>query len=198
MGPNGAGKSTLLGIVSTLSQPSGGEVLYGEHGHAHAERHLRGRIGLLSHDAMLYRRLTCRENLLFFARQHGIQNARAEVDRWLARLELDPVADRPVGELSRGLLQRAALARVLVPGPELLLLDEPFTGLDRGATRLLRDELARARQEGRIVVVVSHDADAVDGLCDHLLLLARGRLRVDHEEAALSRARTHELYHGAI
>lgn len=198
MGPNGAGKSTLLSILSTLSRPSGGEVLYDGHDHAHAERHLRGRIGLLSHEAMLYRRMTCRENLLFFARLHRVAAPDRAVDRWLGRLKLEGEAARPLGELSRGQIQRAALARVLLPEPDLLLLDEPFTGLDREAAALLRAELGDAKERGRIVALVSHDADAVDGLCDHLLVLRRGRLGGEHEEVGLPRGRIQELYHAAI
>ena len=198
MGPNGAGKSTLLAILSTLSRPTGGEVRYGEHSHAYAERHLRGRIGLLSHEAMLYRHMTCRENLHFFARLNRVADARQQVDRWLERVQLSAEADRPTAELSRGMQQRAALARVLMPEPHLLLLDEPFTGLDSASVSLLRQELCAARQAGRIVVLVSHDIAAVDGLCDVLLVLARGRLKLDHEESALGQERIRLLGDGVL
>jgi heme exporter protein A len=196
VGPNGAGKSTLLAILSTLSRPSSGEVRYGEHDHAYAERHLRGRIGLLAHTPMLYERMTGRENLLFFARMYGVPEAAAAVSRYLTRVGMENAADRPVSQLSRGMAQRLALARALLADPDLLLLDEPFTGLDREAVGLLRDELEAARAAGRLVLVVTHDLEAVDGLCGHLLVLRGGRLAVEQAESALSSRRILELYHG--
>jgi heme exporter protein A len=196
VGPNGAGKSTLLAILSTLSRPSSGEVRYGEHDHAYAERHLRGRIGLLAHTPMLYERMTGRENLLFFARMYGVPEAAAAVSRTLTRVGMEDAADRPVSQLSRGMAQRLALARALLSDPDLLLLDEPFTGLDREAVGLLRDELEAARAGGRLVLVVTHDLEAVDGLCGHLLVLREGRLAVEQAESALSSQRILELYHG--
>ena len=131
LGPNGAGKSTLLGILSTLSRPSRGEVLYGDIPHPRAETELKGEIALVAHAPMLYRHLSGRENLRFFARIHGVQNAEEAVTAWLERVDMAHAADRPVAELSRGMTQRLTLARALLPGPRLLVLDEPFTGLDR-------------------------------------------------------------------
>jgi heme exporter protein CcmB len=198
MGPNGAGKSTLLTILSTLSRPTSGDVLYGERDHRHAEQQLRGRIGLVAHAPMLYRPMTSRENLRFFARLHGLRDAPAAVDRWLERVGMTHAADRPVQLLSRGMVQRVALARALLPEPELLLLDEPFTGLDREATSLLRRELEAARDAGRIVALVSHDVDAIGGLCDHLLVLARGRVAADVSEGRLGARQLIERYQDAI
>ncbi len=198
MGPNGAGKSTLLGILSTLSRPSGGEIRYGEHEHRYAEEHLRGRIGLVAHAPMLYLQLSSRENLAFFARLYGVARAAEEVERWLARVGMLEAADKPAGELSRGMAQRIALARALLAEPELLLLDEPFTGLDREATELLREELAAARAAGKIVIVVSHELEAVDGLASHLVVLRRGRVAKELREPALSAARIQESYREAL
>jgi len=198
MGPNGAGKSTLLTILSTLSRPTSGQVLYGGHDQRHAERELRGRIGLVAHAPMLYRPMTSRENLVFFARLYGLRDAVAAADRWLERVGLSHAADRPVQLLSRGMVQRVALARALLPEPDLLLLDEPFTGLDRDATLLLRTELESARDAGRIVALVSHDVDAIAGLCDHLLVLARGRVAADISEGRLGAQQILQRYQDAV
>jgi len=200
MGPNGAGKSTLLAILSTLSRPSSGQVLFGELDHARAEAELRGRIGLLAHAPLLYRQLSSRENLLFFARLYGFAAAPAEaaVGAWLARVGMVAEADKPVQALSRGMTQRVALARALLPDPELLLLDEPFTGLDREAIELLQVELRAASEAGKIVIVVSHDLEAMSGLPGHLAVLRRGKLVAEHREPGLPAAALLERYRAAL
>jgi heme exporter protein A len=198
LGPNGAGKSTLLGILSTLSRPTSGEVLYGARDHRFAEENLRDRIGLCAHAPMLYRQLTGRENLRFFARLHGVSGAEAVVERWLDRVGMTEFADKPTLELSRGMAQRLALALALLAEPDLLLLDEPFTGLDREATELLRSELTAARAAGKIVVVVSHELGAVDGLAQHLIVLRRGRVATELREPALAATRIQEAYRDAL
>jgi heme exporter protein A len=198
MGPNGAGKSTLLSILATLSRPTSGEVRYGEQDHRVAEHQLRHRIGLVAHNPMLYAELTGRENLRFFAALYGIEGSADRTEEWLKRVEVGDAGDRAVRELSRGMAQRIALARALIHDPDLVLLDEPFTGLDSAACGLLRKELARAAEMGKVVVVVSHDVAAVDRLCSHLLVLRRGRLAVDLLEPQLDRDTILDRYHGAI
>jgi heme exporter protein A len=195
VGPNGAGKSTLINILSTLSRPTSGEVRYGEVGHREAERELRGRIGLVAHAPMLYPQMSGRENLLFFARMYRLRRAADEVTRWLERVDMAGAADRPVQQLSRGMVQRIALARALLTDPDLLLMDEPFTGLDRDAAGLLRTEIERACGVGAIVLVVTHDLVAVDGLCAQLLVLRAGRVTADVDEPNLTRASILESYH---
>ena len=195
MGPNGAGKSTLLGILSSLSRPTRGEVLYGDLPHARAEAELRGEIALVAHAPMLYRHLTGRENLRFFARVHGVEGVDATVTRWLERVDMTHAADRPVAELSRGMTQRLTLARALLPGPRLLVMDEPFTGLDRECVDLLRREISRAAEEGAVVLVVSHDLEAMDRLAAHLLVLRGGRMVVDQRTPdQFSAAQLQEAY----
>ncbi len=198
MGPNGAGKSTLLGILSTASQPSSGEVLFGELDHKQASRQVSQRVGLLSHSPLLYPELSARENLLFFARLYGRQDAKGWVERWLEQVALTHAAKRPVRLLSHGMKQRVALGRALLHDPDLLLLDEPFTGLDRAGVELLRDEIARARRAKRIVIVVTHDVDAVDGLCDQLVVLRRGRVVERRHQAELKAKEILDAYHAVV
>lgn len=185
LGDNGAGKSTLLAILSTLLSPSSGEVRYGDLSFAEAGARARGAIGLVSHAALIYPQLTARENLDFFGRLHGVPDRAGAIAAMLETVGLSKTAwDRPAATYSRGMLQRLALARALLPDPTLLLLDEPFTGLDREASGRLQGIVEAARAAGKIVVLVTHDLHMAARLADHTVILARGRLR-HREEAPL-------------
>ena len=167
-GPNGAGKSTLLRVLATLLRPTEGvaRVLGRElPGESWA---VRGRIGFLGHESLLYRELTGRENLSFHARLFGLGLER--VDEMLERLQLDRRADEPVRNLSRGMVQRMAVARAVLHDPELLLLDEPRANLDPAATDLVEPLLS-----GRTRVVTSHDPAGGLAEADLALGLRAGR-----------------------
>lgn len=183
LGPNGAGKSTLVGILATLVSPSTGEVRYGG-STAGGDDELRGAIGVIAHESLCYGDLSGRENLVFFARLYGVADARARADELLARVGLVDAGERAARTYSRGMLQRLAVARALVHRPRLLLADEPFTGLDRAGVALLSELLAEERARGCILVVVTHDFDAVAALIDRVVVLSRGR--VAHDAAAPS------------
>jgi heme exporter protein A len=170
-GPNGAGKTTLLRVLATLLRPHTGSVrvlgaaLPGE---AWA---VRGRIGLLGHEPLLYRELTARENLLFHARLHGVGKARVE-----ALLQAVALADRaaePLRALSRGMVQRVAVARAVLHDPELLLLDEPHANLDPAAVELVRPLIGET--SGRTRVICSHDPSGGLAGADLVLGLRAGR-----------------------
>jgi len=182
LGPNGAGKSTLVGILATMTVPSTGTVRYG--GRA-ADEEVRRAIGVVAHESLTYGDLTGRENLRFFAALYGVADARAAADEALRRVALDEqAADRAARTYSRGMLQRLALARALIHRPQLLLLDEPFTGLDRQGIELLRRLLAEERARAAMLVVVTHDFDAAADLVDRVLVLDRGRVTVDERVGA--------------
>ncbi|MFW6369113.1 MAG: ABC transporter ATP-binding protein [Myxococcota bacterium] len=176
VGPNGAGKSTLLGVLSTLLSPSNGEVLYGSYSHREAARELRGCIGLVSHQASVYPDLSALENLHFWARLHELPGEEAG-----RMLELVGLAEetwrRPAGTYSRGMLQKLSLARALLHDPRLLLLDEPFTGLDPEAVDRLVDLLDSARRSGKLVLLVTHDIEQAARVSDEVAILVRGRIR---------------------
>jgi heme ABC exporter ATP-binding subunit CcmA len=174
LGPNGAGKSTLLSIAATLLNPSSGRVLYGD-GPTASPPELRARIGVLGHDLSIYPELSAAENLAFFARAYAVADIDRAVASALQRAGLDG-RDDPVGQFSRGMRQRLALERALLHEPRLVLLDEPFTGLDDAATAALRARLADLRGAGCIVLLATHDLETVDGLADRALLLRGGRL----------------------
>ena len=179
LGPNGAGKSTLLGILSTLLRTTSGDVRYGDRTAPEAGDALRGRIGMLGHDLFLYGDLTVRENLGFFARLYGLEHdaARSRVSAALEQARLEDRAGDRVSALSRGLRQRLALERALLHGPRLVLLDEPFTGLDDDSAQLLSGRLRALRTGRAIVVVATHDFDTADALVDRAICLRDGRAR---------------------
>jgi len=176
LGPNGAGKSTLLGILATLVAPSSGEVRYGEQTAHDAGAALRRRIGLLAHDLHLYPELTAGENLEFFGRLYGVRDARTRVAGWLERAGLAERRDDAVSGFSRGMRQRLALERALLHDPRLVLLDEPFTGLDDAATFALIERLRGLKSQGGIVLLATHDLETVEGLLDRVAVLRDGRL----------------------
>jgi len=176
-GPNGAGKSTLLGILSTLMRPSEGEVRFGGRLAGELGERLRARIGVLGHDLYLYADLTARENLEFFGRLHAVPHLADRVAQALDEMGLAERAHDPAGAFSRGLRQRLALARALLHQPRLVLLDEPFTGLDDDSVHMLAGRLRTLRASGAIVVMSTHDFETADGLVDHVVCLREGRLR---------------------
>ncbi|WP_160165578.1 ATP-binding cassette domain-containing protein [Conexibacter woesei] len=182
-GPNGAGKSTLLRVLATLLRPHGGEVTVLGESLPRRDWAVRGKVGLLAHDALLYRDLSARENLRFHARLHKVDEAR--VEELLERTRLIGRAEDPVRTLSRGLLQRVAVCRAILHDPPLLLLDEPRANLDPAAAELIEPLIGRA--SGRTRVITSHDpagglaeADVALGLRDGrpALLAATGEVDV--------------------
>jgi heme exporter protein A len=176
LGPNGAGKSTLLGIAATLLEPSSGTVHYDTHAARSAGDALRRGIGLLGHDLFVYPELTPAENLTFFAGLYALPDVAARVDAALERGGILARRDDPVHSLSRGMRQRLALERALLHDPRLVLLDEPFTGLDDASTAALQARLVTLRAAGRIVVVATHDLETIEPVLDRALVLWNGRL----------------------
>lgn len=176
LGPNGAGKSTLLSILATLLAPSSGAVTYGGHSARAAGAELRARLGMLGHDLFLYPELTARENLLFFARLYGLEDPVARVDEGLTHANLSDRADDVVTGFSRGMRQRLALERALVHAPRLLLLDEPFTGLDQASTAALVTRLKGLQEQGCLIVLATHDLEVAEHVVSRSIFLRGGRL----------------------
>ena len=176
LGPNGAGKSTLVGLLSTLLRPSSGAVLFDG---ARVDRAHRGAISLVAHESLCYGDLSARENLAFFAALHKVPDAAARVAALLDRIGIAFAADRPARTFSRGMLQRLAVARAILSRPRLLLLDEPFTGLDQKGQAMLASLLREERARGAILVVVTHDLEPLPGLTERVVILKKGRLAHD-------------------
>ena len=175
LGPNGAGKSTLLAVLATLVAPSRGRVLYGDLPARELGAALRRRLGYLSHDLQLYPELTAGENLDFFARLYGDTRPADRVAAALAQARLTDRGGDRIGGFSRGMRQRLALERALLHEPRLVLLDEPFTGLDERSAGDFAARLRGLRTAGRIVLLATHDLDIVDGLLDRAVVLRAGR-----------------------
>jgi heme exporter protein A len=186
-GPNGAGKTTLLRVLSTLLRPHSGEVTVLDRRLPEDAWAVRGRVGLLGHEPLLYRELTARENLRFHARLHGVSEQR--VEELLGAVALADRADEPLKTLSRGMVQRVAVARATLHDPELLLLDEPRANLDPAASELVEPLIGASTRRTR--VISSHDpsgglseADLVLGLRDGRPALLRQAADVDPGEIA--------------
>ncbi len=189
-GPNGAGKSTLLRVLATLLRPHAGSVSVLGRRLPQESWAVRGRIGLLGHEPLLYRELTARENLRFHARLHGVAVARVE-----EVLELVRVRERsaePIRTLSRGMVQRVAIARAVLHDPQLLLLDEPRANLDPAAIALV-DPLIGASSK-RTRVICSHDPGGGLAEADLVLGLRAGRPALLRAAAEVTRTEIAELY----
>jgi heme ABC exporter ATP-binding subunit CcmA len=198
LGPNGAGKSTLLRVMAGLVHPTAGHVRFA--GHASP----RTAVGYLGHATLLYPELSARENLIFAARLQQTQNPAERADVLLAEERLQDVAHRPAGSFSRGMAQRLSLARARVSNPELLLLDEPYTGLDRRSSAALTRRLRSLRDDGHALVLVTHDVREAAALADAAVILVAGRIarRCQGDELAAERldsiyAETLEALEGA-
>jgi len=200
LGANGAGKSTLLRILAGLSRPSRGKFQALRHSPAdHADDQtdrtgasgvpldrnaLRAEVGYVGHATLVYAELTALENLAFSARLHGLRPAREKLDAVLDEVGLLEFASRRAGTFSRGMAQRLSIARAIVHAPHMLLLDEPFTGLDETSAERLSTQLAEQRADGRTLILVTHDPRRATELTDRALVLHRGEIRATPGRAA--------------
>ena len=184
LGPNGAGKTTLLRMLALLLRPTSGRLAIFGHEAREAPPALRRRIGYVGHESLCYPDLTAAENLAFYARLFDVPDAPARIGELLAWAGLEAAARRPVRVYSRGMGQRLALARALLHRPELLLLDEPFSGLDPDAVRALQDRLVELRIAGHAIVLTTHDLERAAPIATRLAIVHRGRVAWRHEGPA--------------
>jgi heme exporter protein A len=190
LGPNGAGKTTLLRVLGGLLRPHGGKLRVLGHELPRETWGLRGRIGWLGHEPLLYRELNARENLSFHARLHGV--AKRRVDELLHAVGMTGRCEEPLRDLSRGMVQRVAAARALLSDPELLLLDEPLANLDPAARARLAPLIGRASAKTR--VITSHDPLAGIAESDLVLGLRDGRPLVCASSDAIDPSQVAALY----
>jgi heme exporter protein A len=189
-GPNGAGKTTLLRVLATLLRPHAGSVLVLGSSLPDDAWRVRGRVGLLGHEPLLYRELTARENLRFHARLHGVGDAR--IDELLDAVAMSGREHEPLRALSRGMVQRVAVARAVLHDPELLLLDEPYSNLDPAAVELVSPLIGAA--SGRTRVICSHDPTGGLAEADLVLGLQAGRPALLRSARDVERSEIAELY----
>jgi ABC-2 type transport system ATP-binding protein len=188
LGPNGAGKTTTLRMLAGLIEPSSGVVrVGGEAMRRDTAPRLRGTIGFLTEAPGLWDRLTVRDNLLVYARLHGLAGPAAAVDRALNLFDIADRAGEPAAQLSKGLRQRVALARTLLHRPAAVLLDEPTSGLDPESARDVRELIVRLRVDGRAVLLSTHNLDEVERLADRVAVLRTRLVAVDTPAALRAR-----------
>ena len=179
-GANGAGKTTLIKILSGLLSPSIGEVVIGGMNYTDHSDFLKQNIGIISDESFLYQELTIYENLKFYDNLHlnfNKKQIRAKIDQFARKFNLTDWIDEPVRNLSHGMKQKVELMRILIHHPSILFLDEPFTGLDVNATKILIDFLKELKKKENITIVLTtHKIDLLQQICDELIILKRGKL----------------------
>ncbi len=196
-GPNGAGKTTLVRIFATLAHPSSGEIrLFGQP-LSDGSSDLRRRIGVVSHKSFLYGALSASQNLLFYARMFDLPDPQRSVEQILERVGLAHRMHDAVGTFSRGLEQRCAIARALIHEPDLLLFDEPFTGLDPEAADQLAGLLHQLHDSSRTVLLTSHDLNRGAEMADQIAILAAGRIVYQERRAEFAGTDLADLYRTA-
>ena len=196
-GPNGAGKTTLVKVLTTLLNPTSGSARVLGLDVVDDAVEMRQRIGLISHNPLLYPDLTAEENLRFFAEMYGIEDPDARVDELLVAVELDHRRLDLTRTFSRGMLQRLSIARALLHRPEVLFLDEPYSGLDPHAVDILDGLIAQIRQS-HTFVMISHDLDKGLELCSHALILARGRVVLFEPRESLDEGAFRQTYRSTV
>jgi len=194
VGSNGAGKTTLLRIVATLLRPSGGQVQIGGWPLPEHSEKVRRHIGLVSHHALLYGDLTAAENLDFYGRLYQLDNREERVMKALQTVGLAARQRDPVRTFSRGMLQRLTIARATLHEPDVLLLDEPYTGLDQDATRLLDELLQQEADRGRTIFLITHDLARGLDLCQRIAILERGKIASVIDRVSTTLAEFMDLY----
>ncbi len=185
LGPNGAGKTTFLRILASLSRPTLGEVRIAGHQLPHQAAEVRQRLGVVSHLPLLYGDLSAEENLRFYARLYSIPRMQARIEEVLDQVGLLHRRRDLVRTFSRGMQQRLAIGRAVLHDPEVLLLDEPHTGLDQDACEMLDGALRQVAARGRTVVMTSHDLARAQDLASRFDVLTRGRIQASAQRSDL-------------
>jgi heme exporter protein A len=188
LGPNGAGKSTLLKVLATLIKPSSGLVKINGLDLKKSHLEIKKLFGYLPHSSLLYDHYSPLENLVFFGKLYGVTNAEERAIELVKEVGLSFFLNEPVKNFSRGMIQRIAIARSIVHEPELLLLDEPHTGLDQGAISILNNVILSMKAKGTTTLMVTHDFKQAAEICDRIIIIKNGKLVDDFkiEDRALN------------
>ena len=194
VGSNGAGKTTLIRIVATLIKPGEGLVEVGGWTLPKYAHKIRRHIGFVSHHSLLYPDLTANENLAFYARLYGLKNRDQLALAALKAVGLSARQRDPVSTFSRGMLQRLTIARATLHEPDVLLLDEPYTGLDQEASGILESLLQQEKARGRTILMITHDFSRGLNLCDRIAVLNRGKIITEVARTSISQGDFLALY----
>lgn len=176
VGPNGAGKSTFFKCTVGLMQPTSGDILLDGKLIKKNSAEVKRRIGFLGHESFLYSNLSPLENLKFYGKLYKVKDLERKTADLLKEVGLHLFRDMPIRSFSRGMLQRLAIARVLLPDPEILMLDEPHTGLDQEAVGMLNEIIQKKRESGTSILIISHDFEQVHALADRVAVLKKGKI----------------------
>lgn len=198
LGPNGAGKTTFLRILASLSRPSLGEVRVANYRLPHQAASVRARLGVVSHLPLLYGDLTAEENLQFYARMYNVENSEARITEVLDLVGLESRRRDLVRTFSRGMQQRLAIGRAVVHDPEVMLFDEPYTGLDQDASSMLDEVLQSVAAKGRTVVMTSHDLARAEELATRFDILSRGVIAASASRKELGKNNLLTFYKHAL
>src|SRR5687767_1454181 len=198
LGPNGAGKTTFLRILASLSRPSLGEVNIAGYRLPNQAAQVRARLGVVSHLPLLYIDLSAEENLRFYARLYGITNYQPRITEVLELISLETRRHDLVRTFSRGMQQRLAIGRAILHDPDVMLFDEPYTGLDQDASSVLDDILKTLASQGRTVVMTSHDLARVEDLATRFDILSRGVIAATATQRQLKRTDLLTFYKQAL
>jgi heme exporter protein A len=198
LGPNGAGKTTFLRILASLSRPSLGEVKVANFKLPSEAAQVRAKLGVVSHLPLLYPDLTAQENLQFYARMYGIAKQEARVTDVLNMIGLENRRHDLVRTFSRGMQQRLAIGRAVIHDPEVMLFDEPYTGLDQDASEMLDEVLRSVAAKGRTVVMTSHDLARAEDLATRFDILSRGVIAASSTKKSLKKTNLLAFYKQAL
>jgi heme exporter protein A len=176
IGPNGAGKSTFFKCTVGLLQPTSGDILLNGKILKKNSAEIKQKIGFLGHESFLYNNLSPLENLKFYGKLYKVKELDRKANELLKEVGLFLFRDMPIRSFSRGMMQRLAIARVLLPDPDILMLDEPHTGLDQEAVALLNQIIKQKRVNGTSILIISHDFEQVHALADRVAVLKKGKI----------------------
>ncbi|MFJ5715577.1 ABC transporter ATP-binding protein [Neobacillus sp. NPDC093127] len=176
LGPNGAGKSTLLKVLATLIKPTSGLIKINSLDLKKNHLEIKKLLGYLPHSSLLYDHYSPLENLVFFGNIYGVDDVEQRAIKLVKEVGLSFFLNEPVKNFSRGMIQRIAIARAIIHDPEILLLDEPHTGLDQGAISILNNVILSMKEKGATTLMVTHDFKQAAEICDRIIIVKNGKI----------------------